>query len=65
MFYLKLFNDSKESDIEIFETNVVNQVETNDKQKLYTLDACKVVEYDLKNCLTNLVNFIFGNSSEI
>lgn len=47
--------------MEIFEKDPNNLKRNSEKQKLYTLDACKVVEYDLKNCLTNLVQFIFGN----
>jgi hypothetical protein len=35
---------------------------TIDKQSVYSLDACKIVEYELKECLTSLVQFIFGSS---
>ena len=48
----------------IFESDVSQRVQTSEKQKVYTLEASKLVEDDLKNCLTNLVSFIFGNSGK-
>jgi hypothetical protein len=60
---LKIFNDSND-DLHVIEPNPANQIETNEKQKIYSLDATKIAEYDLKNTLTNLVQFIFGNSSK-
>ncbi|CAF0836153.1 unnamed protein product [Brachionus calyciflorus] len=53
------------NEMDIFEKDPSNLKRTSEKQKNYTLDACKIVEYDLKNTLTNLVQFIFGTSSKI
>ena len=59
----KLFKEAN-ADMSIFESDESQRVQTSEKQKVYTLDASKLVEYDLKNCLTNLVSFIFGNSGK-
>ena len=48
--------------MQIIENDCSNLKDTNEKQKFYTLDATKIAEYDLKNCLTNLVQFVFGTS---
>jgi phenylalanyl-tRNA synthetase alpha chain len=32
-----------------------------EKQAVYTMDASKLVEFDLKNCLTGLAEFVFGS----
>jgi hypothetical protein len=50
--------------LEIFEKDNANFRRTNEKQQLYTLDACKVVELDLKNTLEKLVTFIFGKCEQ-
>lgn len=47
--------------MDIFEKEDSNLIRTFEKQKNYSLDASKIVEYDLKNTLTKLVQFIFGN----
>lgn len=54
---MKLFQ-SETTDLEIFEKEPT--VRGSDKQQVYTLDATKLVELDLKNCLEGLVQFIFG-----
>jgi phenylalanyl-tRNA synthetase alpha chain len=50
---------------DIFEKNKnelsANKRENNEKQAVYTRDASKLVELDLKNTLTSLVQFIFGS----
>lgn len=48
-------------EMDVFERDPANLKRTIEKQKNYTIDASKVVEYDLKNTLTKLVQFVFGN----
>ena len=60
ILFKKLFKNAS-NDLDIFEKNPENVKRTLEKQKNYTLDATKIVEYDLKNTLTNLVQFIFGS----
>lgn len=47
--------------VDIFETNSSLAKRTGQKQAEHTLNASKLVEDDLKNTLTNLVQFIFGS----
>lgn len=51
--------------LDIFEKEPDCLVRNNEKQRLYTLDATKLVELEMKNCLTNLVQFIFGSSHKL
>lgn len=51
--------------MDIFEKDAANLARTTEKQQNYTIDASKIAEYDLKNTLTKLVQFIFGNSKII
>ena len=55
----KLFGESK--DLDIFEKDPGNLQRTTEKQRPYTLDATKLVELEMKTCLTNLVHFIFDS----
>jgi len=50
------------ADLDIFEKQQDQIIRNSEKQKLYTLDATKLVELEMKNTLTNLVQFIFGSS---
>jgi phenylalanyl-tRNA synthetase alpha chain len=51
--------------LEIFEKNPDFLKRTSEKQEVYSLDACKLVELELKGVLTNLVQFIFGSSNKL
>ena len=48
-------------ELQIFEVDFNQQVETTDKQAVYTLDAVKLTELNLKKTLTSLVQDIFGS----
>lgn len=52
-------NRSSTSDIEIF-SKKNDDVSSAERQGVYTLDASKIVESELKNCLTGLAEFVFG-----
>jgi len=46
--------------IEAFE----NGVRTQDKQEFHSIDACMIIEKDLKDCLLGLAKELFGNDIE-
>lgn len=55
----ELFKENAEK-LNLFETNDEFKTRSNSKQELHTLETTKLLEYDLKTCLTDLVKFIFG-----
>ena len=42
-----------------------NSKRTSDKQESHTLDAAKLLEYDLKNTLSSLAHHLFGDGELI
>jgi phenylalanyl-tRNA synthetase alpha chain len=57
----ELFNDDGATDIFEKQSDCSNKQRNTEKQACYTLDATKIVEYEMKNVLTSLANFIFGS----
>jgi phenylalanyl-tRNA synthetase alpha chain len=51
-----LFKNTNDSSLEIFE----KERRLENKQETHTLEAIKLIEHDLKSCLTNLVLHLFG-----
>ena len=55
-------NPDPNAHLNVFEKDKALMVRNSEKQSVYTLDATKIVEYEMKNVLTGLVQFIFGSS---
>lgn len=53
------------AEMDIFEKDSTQLVRDDGKQKEYTLDASKLVELEMKNTLTNLVQFVFGSNHKL
>ena len=53
------------AELDIFEKTKGDDIRTSEKQGIYTLDATKLVELEMKNTLTNLAQFIFGSSKSV
>lgn len=57
-------NGGENSELLLFETDPSSQVETSDKQAPHTVDAVKMMEFDLKETLIKLMKELFGNDIE-
>lgn len=67
---VRLYNRFDLSNTSPQQTNVdIFSGETNrldpHRQLVYTLDASKMVEAELKNCLTGLAEFVFGGCTRV
>lgn len=52
-------NVTNNNDLEIFEKHE-SEIRDSSKQETHTLEATKLIEHDLKKCLSDLVLHIFG-----
>ena len=56
-----LFKNPNDNSLEIFEKSSELPLKRQEnKQETHTLEASKLIEYDLKKCLTDLVLHLFG-----
>ena len=61
----ELFQKCSDTSLDIFETpGSASEVETQDKQKMHTLEAVKLMEVSLKDTVVKLVKDLFGNGTE-
>lgn len=58
-------NPDPNAHLNVFEKDKALMVRNSEKQSVYTLDATKIVEYEMKNVLTGLVQFIFGSTHKL
>jgi len=58
----ELFGEFREPSLRIMENQTLER--SLDKQECYTLDATRIVEYQLKYCLEQLVQYLFGDDVE-
>jgi len=58
----ELFGEFRDSSLHLLEKRPTDRIP--DKQEHYTLDASRIVEYQLKYCLEQLVQYLFGEGVE-
>ena len=59
----ELFAGARDDDLKLFNAPL-DMKETPDHQAEHTMDAAKIMEMTLKNCLTKLVQYLFGDNIE-
>jgi len=59
----ELFGEVMDPSLRILEKPITNRIA--DKQEHYTLDASRIVEYNLKHTLMQLVEYLFGEETEM
>ena len=57
-------NDGKDSELALFETDPSLREETSEKQAPHTMDAVKMMEFNLKETLIKLMKELFGSDIE-
>ena len=60
----ELFQGNLNERLEIFETDSLMAVETEDKQNMHTIDAVKMMEFNLKETVVKLFKDLFGSDTE-